>query len=153
MTILVPNVSLPVLITGTAVLLLSLLFAVRFLSRKRQRDMVREFQEYFNCTVYPRSEFASHLRELPLNYGLLRAGKFPKTEVLCSQEWMGREANELNSLYYLRTGQQISMLSAMEPAGSWYGLEAWIQDLLAAKGDSLRLAGVKRRDEPAAEKA
>lgn len=130
-----PKVSTPILIIGTSVLLISLYFAVRFFSGKRRHDAVRMLQRHFNHTVCPRSEFAPHLRELPLNEGLLWAGKLPKERPLCPKEWVGRAAEELNSPYYLRTGQQISGQAALEPAGSWYGLEAWIRDLLASKGD------------------
>lgn len=139
MTIFAIKVSPPVLIIGTAALLLSLYYVVCFISGKSQRVAVRELQEYFNLAVCPRSEFASYLQELPLNYGPPRAGKLPEGGPLCPQEWVERETEELNSPYYLRTGQQISMLAAMEPAGSWYGLEAWIRDLLASKGNLLSL--------------
>lgn len=148
MTILVPKAPWPVLIIGTAVLLLSLFLTVRSFSRKRQRDAVKELQEYFYLNVCPRSELASYLQELPLNYVPPRAGKLPKTGAFCQQEWVEREAEELNSLYYLRTGQRVSILSAMGPAGSWYGLEAWIRDILASKGGPLQLAGAALKVEP-----
>lgn len=131
---LVPKASWAILIPGTAVLLVSLYFAMRFFSRKRQRTMTWELQKFFNDSVCPRSEFAPHLRNLPLNYGPLREGRLPDTVPLCQLEWLGCEDDELNSPYYLRTGRQVSFLSAMVPGGSWYGLEAWICDILASKG-------------------
>lgn len=147
-TMLFPKVPLPVWAVGTAVLLLSLYLALRGLSTKRRRDAVRELQAYFNDTVCPRSEFAPHLRELPLNCGALRAGKPPKTGCICPEEWVAREAEELDSLYYLRTGQQISALASMEPGGSWYGLEAWVRDVLADRGDLFRLTGTEPERKP-----
>lgn len=152
MTILLPRVSLPVCILGTAVLLLSLYFVIRFLSGRRRHKAVRELQAYFNEDVCPRSEFAPHLRNLPLNSGPLRAGKLPESGALCPKEWVDKETEELNSPYYLRTGQQISMQASMEPSGSWYGLEAWIRDILASKSDPFRLScivqspGILRRN-------
>lgn len=143
-----PKVSQPFLMIGAAVLLASLYFAVRFFSGKRQRDAVRELQEYFNLKVCPRSELAPYLRELPLYDGPLCGGKLPEMELPCPREWMEREDEELNSPYYLRTQQQVSMLSAMAPAGSWYGLEAWIRDILASKGDPCGLAGAGPKSKP-----
>lgn len=140
MTILQPKVSLPVCIAGTVILLLSLYVTMHFFSGMRRHKAVRELQAYFNEAVCPRSEFAPHLRNLPLNSGPLRAGKLPETDLLCPKEWVDKEAEELNSPYYLRTGQQISALASMEPLGSWYGLEAWIRDILASKSDPFRLA-------------
>ncbi len=146
MTMLAPKVSWPVLIPGTVLLLGSLYFAVRFFSGKQQRDLTRKLQKYFNDEVCPSSEFASYLQKLPLNYGLPKEGRLPEIGPLCPKEWLEKEDEELNSDYYLRTGRQISLLSVMEPAGSWYGLEAWICDILASKGDPCHFAGIEQRD-------
>lgn len=140
-----PDVPLPVLITGAAVLLLSLYFAARFISGKRQRDAAERLREYFINTACPRSELASCLREIPLNPGSLHARTPPEGEPLCPKEWVEREAEEMNSLYYLRTGQLISIHAAIEQTGSWYGPEAWIRDLLAREEVLLHLAGVESK--------
>lgn len=137
-----PDTPLPILIIGAAVLLLSLYFAARFISGKRQHDAAERLQKYFIDTACPRSELAPCLRELPLNPGSPRAGTPPEGEPLCPKEWVEREAEELNSPYYLRTGQQISIHAAIEQTGSWYGPEAWIRDLLARGEVLLYLAGV-----------
>ena len=142
MTLLQPRAPLPVCIVGTTVLLLSLYFAICFFSGMRRRKAVQELQEYFNEEVCPCSELAPHLRGLPLNSGPLQAGKLPETDSLCPEAWIDKEAEEMNSPYYLRTGQQISILASMEPPGSWYGLEAWIRDIVASKSDLVRFSRI-----------
>lgn len=141
------DVPLPVLIIGAAVLLLSLYFATRFISGKRQHDAAERLREYFINTACPRSELAPCLRELPLNPGSPHAGISPEGEPPCPKEWVEREVEEMNSPYYLRTGQQISIYAAIERTGSWYGPEAWIRDLLARREILLHLAGVKSEAE------
>lgn len=137
------DVSLLVLIIGSAVLLLSLYFAARFISGKRQYDTAERIRKYFINTACPRSELAPCLRELPLDSRSLRTGTPQEGGTLCPEEWVEREAEEMNSPYYLRTGQQVSTHAAIGQAGSWYGPEAWIRDLLARGDVLLYLAGVK----------
>lgn len=141
-----PDAPLPILIIGAAALLLSLYFAVRFISGKRQYDAAERLRKYFINTACPRSELAPCLRKLPLSPGSPRAGTPPEGEPLCPREWVEREAEEMSSPYYLRTGQQIS-IHVVEQTGNWYGPEAWIRDLLACGEVLLYLAGVKAEAE------
>jgi len=141
MTFIQPSLSTRLWVPGTAILLYSLYRAVRFFSAMRQHSAVRALQAYFNDTVCPRTELAPHLQELPLSRGPQQTGKTSGTET--SWLWAQKEAAEMNSPYYLRTGQQVSALVSISPTGIWYGPEAWIRDILASRDDTLRLTGAE----------
>lgn len=142
---------LRVLLYGAAcgVLLYSLYRAVMCFSAKRQHDAVRAMQKYFYEQVYPRGELAPHLRELTPQPGRLGAKKPPRTEDGCPRQWVERGAAELNSAYFLRTGQQVSFLAAVGRERNWYGLEGWVRDIVASRGslDCLAGTGEKPSDE------
>lgn len=122
----------------TALAFLLLLFmvykgAVYFSARKLHRA-ARAAQQYFLFSVFPIKELAPHLQEgscmgAPVS---LDDGAFPT-------EWRQADEAELNSAYYLRTCRRVSAAGREKPSGGWYGLPAWIQDLVAAKGDPRQL--------------
>lgn len=121
-----------------ALLLYSLYRAVLYFSALRRHDAVRELQKYFCAQAYPRREIAAHLQGLTPR-DPLRAKKLPQEQISCPALWVEKEDAELASLYFRRTGQRVSVL-ASESAGDWYGLEAWVRDIVASNGSLASLA-------------
>lgn len=95
-----PDIHLPILIIGSAVLILSLCFAARFISGKRQYDTAERIRKYFINTACPRSELALCLQVPPLNLRLLYTGTPPEGGALCPKEWVEREAEDLIGVSY-----------------------------------------------------
>lgn len=120
-----------------ALLIFSLVMVVEYLSGRQQRRAVRRMQNYFTQKMYPRAELAEHLRELTPPDGPL--GRKRRADVPCPADWVAREERERNSVYFLRTGQQVSVLATMGQEENWYGLENWIRDLAAPRGDLFAL--------------
>ena len=130
-----------------AVLLYSLYRAALCFSAKRQHDAVRAMQRYFYENVYPRGELAPHLRELTPQAGRPGAKKPRRAQAACPPQWVERGAEELESPYFLRTGQQVSFLASVGRERNWYGLEAWVRDMVASRGSLSDLAETGEKPE------
>ena len=108
-----------------AVLLYSLYRAALCFSAKRQHDAVRAMQRYF----------------------YENAKKPRRAQAACPPQWVERGAEELESPYFLRTGQQVSFLASMGRERNWYGLEAWVRDMVASRGSLSDLAETGEKPE------
>lgn len=124
------------------VLLAALLLAgFWYFSAHRQRRAAAMVRRYFLEQVFPRGELALHLQKIkPAQVRRRRQREKPPFP----PEWVEREADELDSPYFLRTGRQVSWSEGMYPQGGWYGLEAWVQDLVAGRADPAQCARALR---------
>jgi len=102
-----------------------LVLGCRYFSARRQREAAQALQRYFVERVCPRGELAPHIRDLPARSP--QSGPFPP-------QWLALEPEELDSPYYLRACRQVSWEAYTSPQG-WYGLPAWLQDVLAARAN------------------
>lgn len=147
---------------GVALAILWLLFTfLRYFSGKGQIAAVMALERYFRGNVFPRKELASRWQGLRLQNTFLckpvrqKPGKGEEQPGTYSRAdtWEQVE-EELESPYYLRTGQRVKQIGAQQPLTGWYGEEAWIRDILADRFSwrivcqPLRMAG---RTPPASE--
>lgn len=123
--------------SGAALLILYLLFVVLHnCSGEEQINAVLRMETYFRERVYPRSELAPRWQAITPQNPFMR--KKAATENKANdQQGEGRQdtweqvEEELNSPYYLRTGQRLRSAAADGPLVCWYGEEAWIREILA----------------------
>lgn len=94
---------------------------------KQRRMVAKQIHIYFNTNVYPADELPPYIKEQDSN--LWPAEKMDKIPALAEHE-----EEELSSDYYLRTRQRVSL-----DYPGWYGVEAWIRDIVAGKTDPEQL--------------
>lgn len=146
------SIPFPVRGIAAAALIGLLVWGTRYFSAWRQREQVRWLERLFTDAC-PKEEFAPHLRTIDVNQEPLSISQTPNADWSCPLEWIEKEEDERASVYYLRTGQRVSVLACQSEQNAWYGIEAWIREILAGNISPQQLQNSwqkakRRRPEP-----
>lgn len=140
-----------------AVVVLCILFPALYrLFGAEEAYAVRRLEAYFRQKVYPRYELSLRWQKVVLAEHLIPTWR--ESRKRASQKTSGRntekhlaagtwreQEEEIQSTYYLRTGQTMADMTKDVPVEKWYGMDAWIRDILAGRVNYDELCSASRR--------
>lgn len=141
-----------------AVVVLCILFPALYrLFGAEEAYAVRRLEAYFRQKVYPRYELAQQWQKVVLAEHLIPTWRESRKQASQIRKgnrnaenhstvgtWKEQE-EEIQCGYYLRTGQTMADMTKDVPVERWYGIDAWIRDILASRVNYNELCSVSRK--------